>query len=48
MRRCAGCSTARQLLEVLGLNSSVGPSLSKLYYTNDLLWKRRELQEGHL
>ena len=35
------------LLEVLGLDSGVGPSLSKLYRTNDLLFKHREaLQEG--
>ena len=35
------------VLEVLGLNSGPGLSLSKLYRTNDLLWKHREaLQEG--
>ncbi len=35
------------LLEVLGLDAGLGPSRSKLYRTNDLLWKHREaLQDG--
>ena len=34
-------------LELLGLDGGQGPSLSKLYRTNDLLWKHREaLQKG--